>query len=336
MALFDLNTTETFDVSESIREDFSDIIYNIDPTETPGLMMFGRGSASATKHEWQMDQLAVAADNAVAEGFDAVYLQVAASVRMANHTQISAKAISITGTAEVVDKAGRNSELSYQLAKRSKELKRDLEFTLFGNIPANMLSATGSTGVPRRSGAYQAYFHVNWTTTRSALPGVHISRGAGAGADGGFVEATDLFAIPVDGTQRPLIESLVKSVIQGAWTNGGDPNVLMCGPYNKSVISGFSGNSTRFDRGEDKRLVAAVDIYVSDFGEHRVVPNRFQRERDLFAITPSLWSVDYLRPFRQQAMAKTGDAENRQLLVEWCLRGGNHAGSGIVADLNTA
>jgi hypothetical protein len=110
----------------------------------------------------------------------------------------------------------------------------------------------------------------------------------------------------------------------------------MTGAFNKSVISAFSGNSTRFDRGEDKRVVAAVDIYVSDFGEHRIVPNRFSRSRDLFAFTPELWSVDYLRPFRQQPLAKTGDSEKRQLIAEWVLRCNNPAGNGIVADLTVA
>lgn len=336
-------TQETFDTTGQ-RESLSDLIYNISPTETPYLMMAGRGSASATLEEWQMDQLAAAGDNAAVEGLlveSADIDKAVPTVRMANHTQISDKNISITGTIEVTSKAGRASELSYQLAKRAKELKRDLEHTMVGQATVALMvssEGTGAGATPRRSGAVQSFFHADWTTTNTTLLGIHISRGTG-GADGGFIEATKLLVAPTDAAaadQRALLESDLKGVIQGAWTNGGDPSVVMAGPFNKTVISGFSGNSTRFDRGEDKRLVASIDVYVSDFGEHRIVPNRFQRERDVFVFTPELHSVKYLRPFRQHALAKVGDSEDRTLLVEWTLCVQNHAGDGIVADLTTA
>ena len=201
----------------------------------------------------------------------------------------------------------------------------------------NMASVAGAT---RRSAAVQAQFHANWTTTGVALEGVNISRGPGAGtagADGGFVEATDLFVAPTDANAlRPLLESDLKSVIQGAWTNGGDPTLVMVGPFNKTQISTFTGNSTRFDRGEDKRLVSAIDVYVSDFGEHKGVPNRFQRERDVLVLTPELFTVCYLRPFRQHALSKIGDSEERTLMAEATLKMSNNAGSGIVADCTTS
>ena len=338
MAVFNANTQETFDTTDSIREDLTDIIYNISPTETPFMMMVGRGSCESYKHEWQMDQLSAAADNARHEGYTVAAISaVNAPIRVANYTQISDKHISITGTMEAVNKAGRASELSYQLAKRAKELKRDMEWAMVGNTtPANMASVAGASATARRSAAVQAQFHASWVVGGSALPGANISRGGGAGADGGYNTGTDLFVAPTDGTQRALTETLLKGVIQGAWTNGGDPTVIMCGPFNKTTISGFTGNSTRFDRGEDKRLVAAVDVYVSDFGEHRVVPNRFQRDRDVFALTPELFKVCFLRPFRQHQLAKTGDSEERSLLAEWTLELNNNAGSGIVADLLTS
>jgi len=329
--------TQTTYTTTGEREDLESLIYNIDPTETPFLMMAGRGSASSVKHEWQMDRLSDADDNAQLEGDDAAGLTVVETVRMANFCQIATKAIVVSGTDEVVDKAGRNSELSYQLAKRSKELKRDIEFTMVGNdTVADMLSAVGAAGAARRSGAMQSFYHANSVVGGTALPGANISRGASPGADGGFNTTTDILGAPTDGVQRALLESTLKGVIQGAWTNGGDPSVIMCGPFNKTVISGFTGNSTRFDRGEDKRLVAAIDVYVSDFGDHRVVPNRFSRERDVFALTPELIEVRYLRPFRQHALSKTGDSEKRQLVVEYTLKNSNNAGHGIVADLTTS
>lgn len=332
MALPDANTTETYDVN-GIREDLTDLIYMIDPTETPFLMMAGRGSCKSTRHDWQMDHLSAAGDNAARQGFDATYLAVVPTERVWNYTQICQKGISVTGTVEVVNKAGRNSEMAYQLAKRSKEIKRDIEWTNVGDTGGTMASVVPSASVAGRSGAVQAWFHANSIQGGTALPGTHRSRGQ-SGADGGF-DGTVTDA-PTDGTQRAFLETHLKSVIQGAWKNGGDPTIIMAGAFNKSVISGFTGHSTRFDRGEDKRLVAAIDVYVSDFGEHRVVPNRFQRERDVFVFTPELWEICYLRPFRQHALAKTGDAEQRQLLCEWTLEVKNHAGSGIIADLATS
>jgi hypothetical protein len=319
MAVTFAKTTETYDATDAQREDLIDLIYNISPTETPYLMMAGRGSCSARKHEWQMDRLDAAADNANEEAQAITNTELSAAVpavRVANYTQISQKSISISGTMEVVNKAGRNSELSYQLAKRAKELKRDMELTCVGNAVANMASVAGSSGTARRAAAVQASFHEDWTTTGVTLPGLNISRGTG-GASGGFIEATDLFAIPTDGSPlRPLLESDLKGVIQGAWTNGGDPTVIM--------------------RGEDKRLVAAIDVYESDFGTHRIVPNRFQRERDVFAFTPELNTICYLRPFRQHALAKIGDSEERTLLAEWTIKHSNNAGNGIVADVTTS
>lgn len=311
---------ETYEAT-GIREDLADVIYNIDPVETPALSSFSRGRASQSKHEWQTDVLDAAAFNAVVEANDATFTEPAATKRPYNYLQISQKTIAVSGTLEAVDKAGRASELSYQLARLSKSLKRDMEFT----ITRNQVLNAGASGTARALASYE-----DWIT------GANASRGGGAGADA-TINADDVpTTAPVDGTQRALLESMLKAVIQSCWNQGGDPSVIIAGPFNKTVISSFSGNSTRFDRGEDKRLVTAIDIYVSDFGDHRVVPNRFSRDRSVLVVTPMLWSVDYLRSFRQHPLAKTGDSEKRLLNVEWTLRSSNRKGSGVVADLTTS
>jgi len=323
------NTFETFD-AKGLREDLSDIIYAIDSTETPFLSMAGRSTASGIKHEWQVDQLATAAVNTLVEGDDASALAAAATIRVSNFCQISGKTVSVSGTLEVVDKAGRQSELSYQLAKRSKELKRDLEYSCVGVNNAGV--ARGDDTVAAETASVSAFFDTALAAT-GTLPGVHQNRSGST--EGGW--SGSLFAatagVPV---LRPLLESDLKGVIQGAWTNGGNPSIIMTAPFNKTVISGFTGNSTRFDKGEDKRLVAAIDVYVSDFGEHSVVPNRFQATNQVFAFTPELWDVAYLRDFRQHALSKTGDSEQRQLLCEWALCGKNQSGSGVVDDLTAS
>lgn len=319
--------TGTFDSYDAIgnREDLADIIHNVSPTECPFQMMADRGRATARQHDWQTDVLATAAANAAIEGDDATAAVQTPTVRLANHTQISTKIISVSGTQEVVDKAGRASELAYLLAKVGKELKRDMEFVLTQNQAADL---GNDTTVPRLLASLEAW-HGSQVV---AAPADNTSRGAGAGADPILTLGIPLVAA-VNGTDRALTEALLKGVIQAVWTNGGDGGVIMVGPFNKTVISGFTGNSTRFDKGEDKRLVAAIDIYVSDFGSHRIVPNRFSRERTVHVLTMSLWSIDYLRAFKLIKLSVTGDNHRRQLLTEYTLKSRNEQGSGVVADV---
>ncbi len=321
-----VGTSETYP-HIGIREDLADIVYNIDPTETPFMTMCGRGTATQPLHEWQTDSLEAANNrNAQIEGDDPTFTILTPTVRLHNQTQISRKEIIISGTLEATDRAGRQSELAYQLGKRSRELKRDMEANVTQNSPVEAGAASG--GDARESGGYETWMMTDGNASRGA---------GGSEADNTVLtDQPDDGAQPTDGTARAFAESDLKSVIQNVWNEGGNPGVIMVGPTNKQNLSAFSGNTTRFDRSEDMRLVTAIDVYVSDFGEHRVVPNRFSRDRSALIIDTEYWSIDYLRGFRQEALAKTGDAEKRQLLVEYTLRASNQKSSGIVADLTTS
>jgi hypothetical protein len=329
------NTFETFDAIGQ-REDLSDIIYNISPTETPFMMMIGRGTATSGRlHEWQIDYLA-SADfaNSTIEGDDPGFDAVVPSIRVDNRVQLSSKSVVISGTLEAVDKAGRKSEMAYQLAKMAKELKRDMESILIAaRATAGAVTQISAVGVTDTSGSLLTPYET-WMT--AGISG-HIQPQSRTGTAPTTTDGYQPTAVGVEGgALRPFKEADLKEVIREAWQEGGDPSVIMVGPFNKQALSAFSGNTTRFDRSEDMRLVTAVDVYVSDFGEHRVVPNRFQRDRSALIITPRMWSVDYLRGFRQFALAKTGDAEKRELLAEYTLRSSNPHASGVVADLTTS
>lgn len=318
-------TTQTFQ-GVGIREDLSDIIYDITPTETPFLSMARRGKATQTKHEWQTDALAAAdGANAVIEGDDATINTFTATTRLANYTQIMDKAISISGSMEAVNSAGRKSELSYQLSKRSRELKRDMETRLTGNYA----STAGAAGAARATAGVEA-----WLASNTEL-------GSG-GAVGGYT-TTGVVVAATDATStqfQTFIEADLKSVIKQCWTNGGDPGVVMVGPFNKQKASGFGGIATlyRDTAGSMKpaTIMGAADVYVSDFGEHRIVPNRFSRDRTALVLDMDYWEVAYLRPFQQAKLAKTGDSEKRQLLVEFALCSKNEAASGKIADLTVS
>ena len=262
--------------------------------------------------------MAAAAANAQLEGDDITAFQaVTPTARVGNRCQISYKTAIVSGTQDVTDKAGRQREMIYQLVKRSNELKRDMEFVLTNN----QAPATGDS-----SNARQLRPLCGWY--RGPSNG-NASRGAG-GADG------TASAAATDGTQRPLTESLVKTVLQSCWTNGGNPDLIMVGPFNKTVFSGFTGNSSRLDQSEDRKVIATVDVYESDFGAHKIVASRFSRERDCHVLDTGLWSVAYLRKMQTVDLAKTGDADKSMVLAEYTLEARNQIGSGIVADLTTA
>ena len=290
------NTFDTYDAI-GIREDLQDVIYSISPTETPFMSSAAREQVKNTFHEWQTDALAAAVtNNAVIEGDDATLDAASATSRIGNYTQIMDKTVVITGTQESVDKAGRASELAYQIAKKSKELKRDIESTLL----TNQARAAGNSTTARTFGSIGA-----WIATNDNLAGDGTSPTANNGSDARN-----------DGTQRAMTEDMLKDVIKNVWNAGGNPSVVMVGPFNKQKISGFTGGSTRFDASEDKTLYTSIDVYSSDFGDLEVVPNRFSRDRDALVLDMDYWSVGFLRDFTMHELAKTGDAEKRQLLVE--------------------
>ena len=309
------NAFDTYD-AVGIREDLQDVIYSISPTETPFMSSAAREQVKNTLHEWQTDSLAAAVtNNAVIEGDDATLDASSATTRLGNYTQIMDKTVVITGTQEAVDKAGRASELAYQIAKKSKELKRDIESTLL----TNQARVAGNSSTARKFGSIGS-----WVATNDDLGA------SGASPTGDGTDAR------TDGTQRALTEASLKSVIKNVWNAGGNPSVIMVGPFNKQKISGFTGGSTRFDASEDKTLYTSIDVYSSDFGDLEVVPNRFSRDRDAWVLDMDYWSVGFLRDFTMHELSKSGDSEKRQLLVELSLISRNEAASGLVADLTTA
>jgi len=297
------------------REDLSDVIYNVAPTETPFITGIARVDASAVLHEWQTDTLASAVtDNAVLEG-DAITNDAAtATVRLSNTCQIQDKVPRVTGTQEVVNKAGRNSEMAYQVVKRSLELRRDMETTALQNQAEN----TGNATTARVTGSIGSWIDTNTSN-------------GGSGSDGSLGNTAR-----TDGTQRDFTESLLKTVLQSIWNSGGEPDCIMLGAYNKTVLSTFTGNATRFKTAEDRTLVSSIDVYGSDWGDLEVMPNRFQRARDALILQKDMWAIAYLRPVRLQDIAKTGDSQAKQIIVEWALESRNEAASGAVWDLNTS
>ena len=305
-----------------IREDLADIIYSISPTETPFMSGVAKTSATNTSHQWQTDSLADVVSNAAVEGAAISYGTMSATTKLTNYTQISTKAIQVSGTNDAVTSAGRNNELAYQVAKAAKELKRDMETALLSNVAA----AAGNATTARKLGGVQTWISSN------------VDAGSGGSGAGGGAARTD-------GTQRAFTEDQLKGVLRSCFDAGGNPNMIMVGAFNKQKLSGFTGGSTRFDQAEDRRLVTSIDVYESDFGTLQVAPNRFirganataaKKGQDALILEMDYWAVSFLRDFALQTPAQTADADQRFMVAEYTLESRNEAASGAVYDLTTS
>ena len=303
--------TNTYLTTSAIgnREDLTDVIYRISPTATPFISLASKGKASNTLHEWQTQDLASAVtNNAQAEGDNASAKSITATTRLSNRTQISTKTVIVSGTQQAMNPAGRKDELAYQLSLASLELRRDMESS------ATQLGVTATS--PRQSRGL-----IGW-----CVDNTNKASDTTLASYSGNTDKTD-------GTQRAFTESQVKDVLQKIFTAGGEPDTILLPPAAKQTFSSFTGNATRFDKSEDAKLYASVDVYVSDFGELKAVPSRFQRARDVFILQSDKWAISYLRPFSTIELAQTGDALQRELVVEWTVEARAPKANGAVYDI---
>jgi hypothetical protein len=324
------NTVTRYDATKAVREDFADVIYNIAPTDCPLMSNIGRDTAKQTYTEWQTDTLAAAAGNAQIEGDDAPANDaVVATNRVGNYTQISRKVVQVSGTVESIGLAGIKSMLGYQMAKKAKELKRDMEFVLCGD----QLGVVGNNTTARKLSALGAWIITNWYQVATA--GTPSAPAMSSGSDGYPSVAAVDGSTPINFTEVHL-----KQMLQNMWTQGGDVDgsFVMAGPVNKARVSTFAGIATRYRdvaAGKAAQIIGAADIYVGDFGTVNIVPNRFQPENRVYGVDPAMLAISYLRSFRTIALAKTGDNTKRMLLVEYTLKVRNEKGLGTVRGLTT-
>jgi hypothetical protein len=307
-----------------LREDLTDVIYDISPQDTPIMSSIGKGNARAVYHEWQTDSLAAATTaNALVEGADASDAAVSPTTRLGNYTQIVGKVIRVSGTLESVDKAGRKSEKAYQMAKAAAEMKRDIETI----ITANQGQSAGDATTARTMGSL-----LSWIKTNSSVNGTSVT---------GVDPTTIGVSTRTDGTTRTFTEDLLKEVIQEVFVSGGTPTLAVMRPALKQKVSGFQGNSAYRVNTDNSvgnvTVVAGADLYQSDFGVLQLVPNRFMRssDREVLILDPDFAALAYLRPFQTKDLAITGDSERSQIIAELTLEVRNEAAHGIVADLNT-
>ena len=314
----------TYSNSKSIREDLEDIIYSISPMDTWCLTNFGRSSANATLHEWQIDSFAAAAANAHVEGGDFSAVTAAQTVRIKNYCQISKKEVVVSGTQQAVTHAGMRDMMAYQMMKKAKELKRDMEFDI---LQANSATAGGVAS------ARVAASLMTFLETSLHVHGSTQTTGTTTGWSATGIPNSD----PSAGSATALTEGDLKTALQVAWTNGGETDVILTSAIIKQRIDAMTGIATRFRdvaSSSQAQIIGAADVFVSDYGAHKVVISRYILAGSVICLDSKQWAIGYLRPFSTVDIAKTGDSEKKMVQAEWTLVGKNFTGTTKLTGMN--
>ena len=314
------------------REDLEDMIHDLFPEDTWALTNLDKVKASSTFHEWLGDQPAAAASNITLEGDDSTFATISNPSRYGNYTQIFTKTFIVSGTQEVVNKAGRKSELKRQALRQLRELKRDVEYAL----TRNQAGTAGSASVGRSLGSMESWIGATAPSATVATLVVFTT----AAASGTYTEtASGAPAAPTDtavGSTAAFTEAALKLALEGAWANGGDTDVILMTPSNKNQLNQFTGIAQRnidVGRGDQATITGAADVYVSSFGVHKVVQHRYMRNHSVLCLDSSLWAIASLRPFSTEKLAKTGDAEKRLINTELTLVARNWKGNSQVVGM---
>ena len=325
------------------REDLEDAFYMISPTATPFLTMCSRTKATATYHEWLTDTLNATGNNAQIEGDDATAvgnnnITSLPPVRYGNMIQNSAKTAIVSDNQEAVTSAGKINKMANQVAKRMAEIKLDMEYALTRNNSASAGSATTAAQLGSLEGwlwgsGTAAPTGGSGATLAAATTGNSINIGTAEGTTPSFTSGLSAATTTASSNNAVYVAAL-KAVIKNCWQSGGDPQIIMCGGSQKQTISGFAGIATIYrEAGKTSAgtaIIGAADLYVSDFGEHRVIPNRSQRGSSVFVLDMDFWSVAYLRSISQKEIARTGSAQKRFIDVAYTLVARNPASSGKI------
>ena len=310
------NTFDSYD-ARGIRESLEDIIYDISPSESPFYSSMAKVTAKNTYHEWQTDALRSSASNAHVEGDDTVAEARTATSRLGNYTQIFKNAVTVADSDSGLSKAGRASEMAYQVLRVAKEQKLDIEKALFDNnarVAGNSTTARELAGAPA------------WLITNTSFG----SGGADATGDG-----TDA---RTDGTQEEFTQARFDSTMQSIWVSGGRPDVVYLSAFQMNKALGFTGNNNQRSQVQagDEKVIKSLAVYVTPWGTVEFMPTRENRSRDVFIMQKDMWAVGVLRPTKNTELAKTGDATKRQVVTELTLVCKNEAANGGIFDNTTS
>ncbi len=311
------NTFDSYD-AVGIREDLENVIYDVSPEETPFYTTCKKVTASNTYHEWQTDALRASGSNAHIEGDATTAEARVATTRLGNYTQIFKNAVVIPDTDKGLDKAGRASEMAYQVLKIAKEQKLDIEKALFDN---NARVAGDATTARELAGTE------TWFTSTIQNRGTGGAHAAGTGVDA-----------RTDGTQTVFNQTKFDAIMQNCWEKGGKPDSVYLSAYLMNLALAFTGNNNQRSsvQAGDKKVIKSLDVYVTPWGTIEFIPSRENRGRTVHVMQDDMWAVAVLRGTKNVELAKTGDNSTRQVVTELTLVAKNEASSGLGVDFSTS
>lgn len=287
------------------HEEVADEISMISPTATPMLTMIGSEKIDNTLYQWQEDALDAPAVNAAIEGAVAPAANQVPTNMRSNTTQIFTKTVSTTGSADKMKTYGRGVEFAYQLAKKGKEIKRDMEYALVGTRQSKVIGSS---------------------TTARVFDGVQ------AQVDPTMV--LDIEVLTSTAAVQPLSEAALMKASQMAFNAGSEPTTILIKPADSILFANFANATGRLrEIGSETKLVNVVNIYVTPFGQMKVVIDRWIATVDALLFDPTMWK---LRPFRNwftKPLAETGDSRQSQLLGEFGLSHRNFTADVLITNL---
>jgi hypothetical protein len=311
------NTFDSYD-AVGIKEDLSDVIYNVTPEATPFYSKCRKSSAKNTFVEYQTDTLRASGVNAHIEGDATTAAARTATTRLGNYTQIFKDAVVIPDTDQGLSKAGRAREIAYQTLKIAKEQKLDIEKALF----ANQSRVTGSSTVARKLAGVPAWLITNVDFVTGGSP-------SGANPTGDGTDArTD------DGTPTAFSQAKFDGVMQSIWEEGGKPDTVYLSAFQMNKALAFTGNNNQRStvQAGDSKVIKSLDVYVTPWGTVEFMPSRENRSADVYIMQDDMWEVSVLRPTKNVELAKNGDNTTRQIVTELTLLCRNEKASGGIFD----
>lgn len=316
------NTTLTFGVSSGggIREDLEDVIWDLFPEDTWAVSNLDKVDATAPTHEWLGQVLAAAGANIGVEGDDASFTSLTSPSRYGNYTQILSKTFLVSDTLEAAKKAGRGSEVARGAMVKMRELKRDMEYAIVRNAIGTAGGATTGRSMAGMetwiSGFLNNAFVGTTVTASTAIMSTTTANTCTTPLTSSGVPGV----APTDGTTTAALTiTNLNNALQGAWSNGGNPTIILGTANNKAAIDGFTSIATRFvdvDAATQSPIIGAANVYVSDFGRHTVVLHRYMRTVTLLCLDPNYWAIAFLRRPMARELARTGDGTKYQIITE--------------------
>ena len=311
----------------TLREDLSSAENMISPTETPFMTALKKVKAKNKLHEWPLTELGAVETNRVIEGESAPAINTGITpFRRQNFCQISDKVILISDSTPKHDEAAGTESLAKQISYKLKELKRDKETMLLDNVAAN----PGSASVARVSAGLGAFLRTN-PVRAVAGPAVAPTLSNSPRTGDGYPAAA-----ATGGTAQAMTEVRFNDAMMNIWNSGGNPKYAYVTAAHKRKISTlFVANSTKYKSADDKKLINAIDVYESDFGQLQIVPDRFMYANSIYMVDPEYIALATLMETRQVPLARTGHAESVLIQSEYCLEVGNEAAHGGLMDITS-